>query len=90
MIDVGVFLLRLFLWWQYNSVDNLFIVKNLCNLIETGNLIERARGVHQYDVNEIFVKYVIPRDWYGVETEEEWKRLISPPPLVKLLFLLFF
>lgn len=82
MIDIGVFILRLVLWYEYNSVDNLFLVKNLCNLIETGNMIERARGVHQYPAHEIFVKYVIPRDWYGIETEEEWKRLISPPPLV--------
>lgn len=45
-------------------------------------MIERARGVQQYNAQDIFVKYVIPRDWYGIETEEEWKRLIAPPPLV--------
>ena len=82
LIDIGVFILRLVLWIKYNSADNVFLVKNLCNLIETGNLIERARGVHHYDHKETFVKYVIARDWYGIETEEEWKTAISPPPLV--------
>jgi hypothetical protein len=82
LIDIGVLTLRLVLWIKYNSADNVFLVKNLCNLIETGNLIERARGVHQYGHKEIFVKYVIARDWYGIETEEEWKTAISPPPLV--------
>jgi hypothetical protein len=82
LIDVGVFTLRLILWMKYNSADNVFLVKNLCNLIETGNLIERARGVHLYNHKETFVKYVTARDWYGITSEEEWKAAISPPPLV--------
>jgi len=79
VIDFGIFILRLALWIQYNATDSVFLVKNLCSLIQTVSLVERARGVEFYTPNELFVRYVLPREWYGIKSEEEWKKAIEIP-----------
>jgi hypothetical protein len=79
LIDLGVFLLRLSIWIRFNIADSVFLVKNLCSLIQTIALIERSQGISHYTPNDLFVNFVLPRDWYGIESEDEWMRAIAVP-----------
>jgi hypothetical protein len=79
LIDLGVFLLRLSIWIRFNIADSVFLVKNLCSLIQTMALIERSQGISHYTPNDLFVNFVLPRDWYGIESEDEWMRAIAVP-----------
>ena len=79
LLDLGVLLLRLSLWIKYNVADNVFLVKNINSLIQTVALVERARGTEKYGPNDLFVNFVLPRDWYGIDSEEEWSRKIAVP-----------
>lgn len=80
LLDFGVLLLRVSIWIKYNTADSVFLVKNLCSLIQTVALVERARGIENYDPNEMFVNFVLPRDWYGIASESEWQKAIELPP----------
>jgi hypothetical protein len=58
-IDFGCFVLRLFLWVQFEAVSSsVFLIKNLYNLLHSGNQVERYVGVKQYSKQTLFIHQV--------------------------------
>lgn len=72
VIDLGTFSLRLVLWLHFDAVASVFMIKNLFNLLHTVALVERGKGVGNYSPGTLFVSYVSPRDWYGMN-KEQWR-----------------
>jgi hypothetical protein len=68
-IDFFAFILRLVMWLRYDAVASVFMIKNLSNLLHTVALIERGKGVENYTKHTLFMQYVMPKDWYGMNME---------------------
>jgi hypothetical protein len=68
-IDFFAFILRLVMWLRYDAVASVFMIKNLSNLLHTVALIERGKGVENCTKHTLFMQYVMPKDWYGMNME---------------------
>jgi hypothetical protein len=73
-IDLGVFILRVVLWVQFNALTSVFLVKNLYNLIHTACQIERYGGVKNYPKYTLFTESVPSFEWYGMTDIQQWRR----------------
>ncbi len=60
-IDLGVFLFRIVLWFLYDSVGSILLVKNLYNTIYTYALVERSKVVSNYGSDVEYSDYVSPK-----------------------------
>jgi hypothetical protein len=76
VIDFGAFILRLYLWLQYDAINSVFIVKNLYSILHSISQVERAAAARAYPKDTLFAQFVRPQDWYGM-SQQEWRLATS-------------
>lgn len=75
-IDLICLVLRTILWIEYDALSVVFLIKNLYNILNTSAQVERGFGVDKYPGTTLFVKYVEPHLWYGMDAIQ-WRNVTT-------------
>lgn len=72
LVDLGCFVLRIYLWITYDALSSVFLIKNLYNLLNTVAQIERSFGISKYlSGKTLFLEFVSAAEWYGMD-KSKW------------------